>query len=170
MADDVLSGSLIIRELKRSGIDHILALPDITTSEGLLFPIASDKDFKLVRVCKEDEAIGISAGLSYGGKRSLVLFQNTGFFDSINAIRGVAAEFNLPILMMAGLLNRDTEVPLAQSKRYAIRIMEPIMDAMGIHHELIDTDADIERIGPTVERCFGNSEPVLMMIGRRPQK
>ncbi len=92
-----LNGAGIIAAIKASGIEYILSVPDIVTSAGLLAPIAKDKDLRLVRVCKEDECIGIATGLAYSDKRALVLIQHTGFLDSINAIRGVAVEYKQPI-------------------------------------------------------------------------
>ena len=100
-----LKGSGIIAAIKASGIEFILSVPDIVTSGGLLRPIARDPELKLIRVCKEDECIGIASGLSYCDKRALTLIQHTGFLDSINAIRGVAVEYGQPICMMIGLLS-----------------------------------------------------------------
>src|ERR1700722_20126767 len=93
-------GAAIIAAIKRAGVQFVLSVPDIVTSAGLLFPIAADHTLKLVRVCKEDEAVAISAGLSFCGKRSLLLIQHTGLLDSINAIRGVAVQYGLPVVMM----------------------------------------------------------------------
>ena len=62
--DGELKGSSIIAAIKASGIKFILSVPDIVTSGGLLRPIARDASFKLIRVCKEDECIGIAAGLA----------------------------------------------------------------------------------------------------------
>ena len=59
-----LKGSSIIAAIKASGIKFILSVPDIVTSGGLLRPIARDASFTLIRVCKEDECIGIAAGLA----------------------------------------------------------------------------------------------------------
>jgi hypothetical protein len=99
-----LSGAGIIAAIKESGVEFILSVPDIVTSGSLLRPIARDPQFRLIRVCKEDECIGIASGLYYCGKRALALIQHTGFLDSINAIRGVAVEYAQPICMMIGLL------------------------------------------------------------------
>ena len=131
-----LSGAGIIAAIKASGIEYILSVPDIVTSAGLLAPIAQDKDLRLVRVCKEDECIGIATGLAYSDKRALVLIQHTGFLDSINAIRGVAVEYKQPICMMIGLLQHDPEKAPKESPRYGVRIVEPILDDMGIAHHL----------------------------------
>src|SRR5262245_31151216 len=108
VTDEVaLSGEKIIAALKRASVEYILSVPDIHTSLGLLRPIATDKELRLIRVCKEDECIGIASGLSYSDKRALILIQYTGFLDSLNAIRAVAVEYQQPICMMVGLLGHE---------------------------------------------------------------
>jgi sulfopyruvate decarboxylase subunit alpha len=163
-----LKGSGIIAAIKASGVEYILSVPDIVTSGGLLRPIARDPAFKLIRVCKEDECIGIASGLSYCDKRALSLIQHTGFLDSINAIRGVAVEYAQPICMMIGLLQHDPYKAPRESPRYGVRIVEPILDAMGIPHHLINEDADVAKIKPAIEDAYAKSHPVAFLIGRRP--
>jgi sulfopyruvate decarboxylase TPP-binding subunit len=163
-----LSGAAIIAAIKLSGVEYILSVPDITTSSGLLAPIAQDKTLRLIRVCKEDECIGIASGLSYSDKRALILIQHTGFLDSINAIRGVAVEYKQPICMMIGLLQHDPEKTPRQSPRYGVRIVEPILDDMGIAHHLLSLDADVTKIQPAIDNAYRQSHPVAFLIGRSP--
>lgn len=170
-ADDTqvaLTGSKIITAIKQSGVEFILAVPDIVTSKGLLFPIAADKELRLVRVCKEDECVGIASGLSYSDRRALILIQYTGFLDSLNAIRAVAVEYKQPIVMMVGLLGHEPERLPTESGRYGVRIIEPICDAMGIPHHLISQDSDVAKIKPAIEKAYTDSFPVALLIGRRP--
>ena len=163
-----LAGRNIIDAIVASGIDFVVSVPDITTSEGLLRQLAPMQAPRLIRVCKEDEGIGICAGLAYTGKRSLLLIQQTGMLDSINAIRGVAVEYALPICMMVGLLEKEPGVPPRQSKRYGVRIVEPILDAMGIPYHEIEEDADVGKIRPAIDEAYAASRPVVLLIGRRP--
>jgi sulfopyruvate decarboxylase subunit alpha len=166
---DRLRGSAIIAAIKASGIDHVVSVPDITTSEGLLRPLAEDPTITLVRVCKEDEGVAICLGLAYCGKRALLLIQNTGFLDSINALRGIAVEYGEPICLMIGLLARDRDRPPSQSRRLGIRICEPILDAMGIDHHLIESDADVALIQPAIAAAYETSRPLALLIGRSPE-
>jgi sulfopyruvate decarboxylase TPP-binding subunit len=163
-----LKGSPIVAAIKASGIEYILSVPDIVTSRGLLRPIARDRELKLIRVCKEDECIGIASGLYYCGKRALSLIQYTGFLDSINAIRGVGVEYKQPICMMIGLLGHDPHTTPRNSPRYGVRIIEPILDAMGIPHHLINEEPDVAKIRPAIEDAYAKSYPVALLIGRRP--
>jgi sulfopyruvate decarboxylase subunit alpha len=163
-----LHGKNIIAAIKASGVEFILSVPDIVTSSGLLRPIANDPTLRLVRVCKEDECVGIASGLTYCGKRALILIQYTGFLDSLNAIRAVAVEYKQPICMMVGLLGHEPERAPMQSGRYGVRIIQPICDAMGIPHTLIRQDSDVAKIKPAIEKAYADSFPVAMLIGRRP--
>ena len=163
-----LSGESIIREIKASGIEFVVSVPDITTSEGLLRRLAAGSDPRLIRICKEDEGVAICAGLANTGKRSLLLIQQTGLLDSINAVRGVAVEYELPICMMVGLLEKEVGVPPRQSKRYGVRIVEPILDAMGISYHNIEAQADVAKICPAIDEAYKQSKPTVLLIGQRP--
>jgi sulfopyruvate decarboxylase subunit alpha len=164
----VLTGASILREIKASDIAFVVSVPDITTSEGLLRPLAREATPRLIRVCKEDEGVGICAGLAHCDKRALLLIQQTGMLDSINAMRGVAVEYALPICMMVGLLEKEPDLRPRESKRYGVRIVEPILDAMGIAYHEIESDADLGLIRPAIENAYATSSPVVLLIGRRP--
>jgi len=166
--EGLLRGSSIIAEIKASRIEFVLSVPDITTSEGLLRPISQSTALRLVCVCKEDEGVGICAGLSYAGRRALLLIQQTGLLDSLNAVRGVAVEYGLPICMMVGLLEKEPGIPPMQSRRYGVRIVEPILDAMGIAYHEIEEEADVAKIRPAIDDAYAQSRPVVLLVGRRP--
>ena len=73
-----------------------------------------------------------------------------------------------PVCMMVGLLGKEPGVAPTQSKRYGLRIVEPILDAMQIEHELIEAPEEVDKIVPTVEHAYETSLPVVMLIGREP--
>jgi sulfopyruvate decarboxylase TPP-binding subunit len=164
-----LRGPQIVTEIKKAGVSHILSVPDLHTSKGLLHPISVDPDLKHIRVCKEDECLGIAAGLTYGNLRSLILIQYTGFLYAMNAIRGVAIEQKLSVCMMIGLLGKEPGVLPIESRRYGVRIIEPILDVLGIPHTCIETDADTPRISAAIDEAWRTSRPTAILIGGRPE-
>jgi sulfopyruvate decarboxylase subunit beta len=164
-----LSANEIIKEIKRADIRFVVALPDRTTSEHLLKPMLRDPELKVVQVCKEDEGVSICSGLYATGHRALLLIQYTGLLDSINSLRGGAIEGQNPVCMMVGLLGKEPGVAPTQSKRYGLRIVEPILDAMGIEHHLIEQPEDVTKIAPAVARAYERSLPVVLLIGREPR-
>lgn len=163
-----LSGAAIVRAVKDAGVEYVLSVPDLHTSEGVLKRIVADNELKLVRVCKEDECFGIAAGLTYGDKRSLILIQYTGFLYAMNAIRAIACEHSMPVVMMIGLLSKEPDVPPRQSKKFGVAITEPMLDVLGITQHYIDTDDDLGKIKPAIEKAYATSTPVALLIGRRP--
>lgn len=169
MHDHVLRGAAIIEAIKQSGIEFVVSVPDIVTSEGLLRPLASDKQLKLIRVCKEDEGVSICAALAVCDRRALLLIQNTGLFDSINALRAIGVEYRQPVCMMVGLQGKEPDLVPAQSAKYSVRIVEPMLDVMGIEHHLLHAGADIPKIRPAIDKAYADSFPVVMLIGRSPQ-
>ncbi len=166
--NDTLRGSSIIAAIKSAGINIVLSVPDIWTSKGLLFPIANDKELRLIRVCKEDEAVGITAGLYFCGQRAVSLIQSTGLLDSLNAMRAMGLEYRQPICMLVGLLGKEPDVAPKDSKKVGVSIIEPVLDAMGITHHLIETEADVPKIKPAIDAAYAKPEPLVLLIGRRP--
>jgi sulfopyruvate decarboxylase subunit alpha len=166
---DPVRGSSIIAAVKSAGISTVITVPDITTSDGLLRPISNDAQLRHINVCKEDECIGISAGLSFAGERALILIQNTGFLDSINAIRAVGVEYEMPICLMVGLLGKQAGEAPTEARNYGVRIVEPILDAMGIPHALIETEDDVAQIAPAIEAAYKTSRPTALLIGQSPE-
>jgi sulfopyruvate decarboxylase TPP-binding subunit len=164
-----LKASEIINEVKRAGIRFVVALPDRVTSEHLLKPMLKDPELRVVQVCKEDEGVSICSGLFAAGHRALLLIQYTGLLDSLNAMRGVAVEGKNPVCFMVGLLGKEPGVPPTQDKRYGLRIVEPILDAMQVEHCLIETGGDVDKIAHAVERAYKRLAPVVMLIGREPE-
>jgi sulfopyruvate decarboxylase TPP-binding subunit len=89
VAREAVRGVEVISALKESGIGIVVALPDIVTSDHLLWPISQDPEFRLIRICKEDEGVSICAGLAFAGRRAVLLMQHTGLLDSLNAVRAI---------------------------------------------------------------------------------
>ena len=169
MADYPLTADAIKNQFKRAGIRFVVALPDRVTSHYLLKGILADQDFHVVQVCKEDEGISICSGLYAAGHKSVFMMQYTGFLDSINAIRGVAVEGHFPVCMVVGLLGKEPDVAPTRSKKFGVKIIEPILDVMGITHHLIERDADANQIGPVIDKSFATSSPSAILIGREPR-
>ena len=169
MADYPLTAAAIKNEIKRAGVHFIVALPDRVTSHYLLKGMLNDDDFRVVQVCKEDEGVSICSGLYAAGKKSVLMMQYTGLLDSVNALRGIAVEGRFPICMIVGLLGKELDVAPQQSKKLGVKIIEPILDTLGIAHDLVERDGDTGKIAPAIETAFNNSFPRAILIGREPR-
>lgn len=143
-----------------------MAVPDIVTSNGLLWPLSRDPAFRLVRLCKEDEGVSICAGLAAAGRRSVLLMQQTGLMDSLNAIRAIAVEYAQPVCMVVGLQGKEPERTAEGSDRYGVRIVPAILDAMGIDRIAIEGPGDEAALASSIARAYARSRPMAALIGR----
>ena len=163
------SGARIISLIKQAGVREIVAVPDIVTSDGLLWPISEDPDFRLTRICKEDEGVSICAAMSYNGTRAVLMMQQTGLMDSLNAIRAIGIDYARPVVMLVGLQGKELDVHPDQSQVYGVRIVRPILDVMEISHSLIENPDDVDHIPDAISRAYENSQPHIFLIGRAPE-
>ena len=162
------SGRRIINGLIAAGVRFVAAVPDIVTSEGLLWPISSERQLRLIRVCKEDEGVSICAAMSYNNTRSVLLMQQTGLLDSLNAIRAIGVDYGLPVVMLVGLQGKEPHLPPDRSTSFGVRIVRPILDVMGIEHSVVETDRDVDAIEHGIEVAYAESRPRVFLIGREP--
>lgn len=168
LSNTELRGAAILAALDEAGIDYVVSVPDLTTSEGVLRPLAARGKPKLLRICREEEGVGICAGLAAAGKRGVLLIQYTGFLASMNALRAIAMEYRQPICMLIGLLFDDAPEDPRQSRNYGVNRMIPLLETLGMRHLLVRNDEDASAIAPALTHAFGANEPVAILITRYP--
>src|SRR2546426_5710607 len=83
---------IVYHALKQSGVKLISALPE-TWLVHLINMAEADPDTTLVRLTREEEAIGISAGGHLAGVRSGLLMQKQGFLSAGNSILSLAVPY-----------------------------------------------------------------------------
>ena len=157
----VLHPPALINELKKNNISHIVWLPDSETN-FMYQMLQAEPSIDLVPVCREGETMAIAAGLWVGGKKPVVLIQNTGIFESGDSIRGLGLDINQPLVMLIGYRGWTRRGATPDS---AARFTEHILHAWGINYYLIETDEDADRIGLAVEEADRTQRPVGVLIG-----
>ena len=99
MPVSVSSSQLIFDALKACDIRLFSALPE-TWLVHLIRMAEDDPEVTLVRLAKEEEGVGISAGAHLAGVKSAMLMQNHGFLASVNGIVSLAHLYKIPLLML----------------------------------------------------------------------
>src|SRR5215831_13187440 len=93
------SSKAIFDALKNCDVRLLSALPE-TWLVHLIRMAEEDPETVLVRLAKEEEGVGISAGAHLAGVKSAMLMQNHGFLASINGIVSCAQLYRIPLLML----------------------------------------------------------------------
>ena len=99
MPVSVTSSQVVYDSLKGCGVSLLSALPE-TWLVHLIRLAEDDPGMTLVRLAKEEEGVGISAGAHMAGVKSAMLMQNHGFLQSVNGIVSCAQLFRIPLLML----------------------------------------------------------------------
>lgn len=166
---ETIRGEAIIQSLVKSQVDFVVALPDIVTCDTVLWPLSRREAPRLIPVCKEDEGVSICAALSYCERRAVLLMQHTGFLDSVNAIRAIAAEYQLPVVMIVGLQGMEADTPPASSAKLGIRCLEPICDSLDIRFDYLAANGDEAIIPTAIETAYAGSAPLVLFVPYPPE-
>ena len=151
----------ILDQLHENGVTHVVWLPDTETS-FMFKELSHDPALDVVSVCREAETMAIAAGLWVGGKKPVVMIQNTGLFESGDSVRGLALDIGFPMVMFVGYRGWTRHGVTRDS---AARYTEPILHAWGISYYLIESDADAGRITSAFEEARRTERPVACLIG-----
>jgi sulfopyruvate decarboxylase TPP-binding subunit len=89
----------VFNYLLKNGVKNFIGVPDSTMKyfidEGL-------KKNKILITTREEEAIGIAAGMSMSRSNSLVFMQNAGFANSISTITSLVQLYKIPMIFLIG--------------------------------------------------------------------
>ena len=151
----------VIDQFHKNGVTHVVWLPDSETS-FLYEEMLGDPDLELVQVAREGESIAVALGLWVGGKKPVVLIQNTGLFESGDSVRSIAVDAELPVVLMIGYRGWTRHGVTNDS---AARFTEPILNAWGIEYYLVESDEDVERITLCFEQAEKTQKPVACLFG-----
>ena len=150
--------------LKASGVRLISALPE-TWLVHLIRLADDDPEMTLVRLAKEEEGVGISAGAHLAGVRSAMLMQNHGFLASINGIVSCAQLYHIPLLMLisyrGGLGERDPWQTEGGG------VTEDVLRALRIPFSPLDrADQVAPRIAQAQTLALSANKPVALLLCR----
>jgi len=162
ISNSALEAGAVLDELGRCGVTHVVWLPDSET--GYMYEAMLESPLTLVPVCREGESIAIAAGLIMGGKRPVVLIQSTGFFESGDSVRGLALDLHLPLVFMIGY--RGYAGQGRQPSDSAARFLEPILDAWGIPHYVVESNATCHHISAAHSQATATRHPVAVLMGK----
>ena len=164
MPVSINSSRAIYDALKACGIRLVSALPE-TWLVHLIRMAEDDPEMILVRLAKEEEGVGISAGAHFAGVNSAMLMQNHGFLASINGIVSFALLYRIPLLMLISYRGSFGERDPWQTQ--GGNVTEPLLRALGIPYFCLQSVESVPiRIKQAQELCASSLQPVALLLTR----
>ncbi|MBV8083503.1 MAG: hypothetical protein JO247_01685 [Chloroflexi bacterium] len=159
-----VAAGAVVDTLLACGVTHAVWLVDSET--GALYEALSAAEqagrLKTIAICREGEAIPVSLGLLMGGKKPVIIIQNTGFFESGDSLRGQAIDFELPLVLMIGYCGYKAN-PTERNDSAAI-YLEPVLDGYGIPHSLMSAANFRELIPGAFDQARDRKGPVAVLV------
>jgi len=164
MPVSVESSQVVYDALKACGVELVSALPE-TWLVHLIRLADDDPEMILVRIAKEEEGVGLSAGAHFAGKRSAMLMQNHGFLASINGIVSGAQLFRIPLLMLISDRGSFGEPDPWQTEGGLVT--EHLLDALRIPFDRLDSQEQVpHRVAKAMTLAHASNRPVALLLGR----
>jgi sulfopyruvate decarboxylase TPP-binding subunit len=161
---DGIGAGAVVDALVACGVTHVVWLVDSET--GALYDAltSAQQEGRLttIPICREGEAIAVSLGLLIGGRKPVVIIQNTGLFESGDSLRGQAIDFELPIVMMIGY--RGWKADRSMVTDSAATYLEPVLDAYGVPHHLLSGANFRELIPNAFRQAEERKAPVAILV------
>ena len=158
------NSQIVFDALKACGVRMISALPE-TWLVHLIRLADDDPEVTLVRLAKEEEGVGISAGAHLAGVKSAMLMQNHGFLASVNGIVSCAQLYRIPLLMLISHRGEFGERDPWQTEGGGVT--EHVLQALRIPFAYLDSpDHVAHRIRKAQTLAYSSNKPVALLLCR----
>ena len=151
--------------LLQHGVTHAVGLPD-NLCRSLFQKLEEEPSIELIHVSREGEAFAIAAGLHIGGKKPVVIIQNTGLLESGDALRGTSWRMSIPQVILLGYRGYASLSSDSSRKDSVAEFTEPTLKAWNLPYKIMETDDDLDTISWAFERAETSALPAVAIIGK----
>jgi sulfopyruvate decarboxylase subunit alpha len=151
-----------VAALKGAGFDFFAGVP-CSLLKGLVSLLDRDEQARYVSATREDSALGMAAGAYLGGRRPMVLMQNSGLGVSVNALASLHTLYDIPVLLVISWRGEDR----SDAPEHWMRgeIMTPTLDLMKIPHRVLSAKEPMDQqIAWAKEQLDATKKPVALVV------
>ncbi len=148
----------VVNSLRRAGVDYVLNLP-CGKIKSLIYHLKEAFDF--LTLSREEEGVGISAGLYMAGRRPLMVIQSSGFGNCVNALMSLTTCYKLPLPILIswrGVFGEKIEAQKPMGK-----VLPKILRAMNIEYAVFD-GKNFDDIENFVAESYENNEIRVVLL------
>jgi sulfopyruvate decarboxylase subunit alpha len=143
----------IVKIIQDTGVDLVCSVP--CNLLGTIMAQLNAGPVRHVPVTREEEGVGIAAGAALAGKRPLLLMQNSGLGNCVNALASLTGLYELPLFLLMTHRGGVSERIAAQKPMGAAA--PRVLDALGIPSLLISKETDLEQLEASMRSAYADS-------------
>ncbi len=154
----------LVGGLKATGIRYVTHVPD-TPLGHLLRLMEADPEFDVTAATREEEAVGIAAGIALGGGRPVAMMQTSGLGNALNGLASLAVPYQVPLLLIVSQRGEAGEWNIVQVP--GGRMLRPALDALGIQHFTLTSEPEVDRtVRAAADLAFGTRFPAVLILSK----
>ncbi|QKV93102.1 sulfopyruvate decarboxylase subunit alpha [Streptomyces sp. NA02950] len=138
--------------------------PFFGTPCGILAPLYQrvEDEFGLRTVPREDNAVGVAAGAAMAGQSPVVMMQNSGLGQSVNALASLVVPYEIPLLLIVSL--RGILPDTTPENTVMGRLTEPLLSDLGIPAERLQADMLTAQVDRAHEIIHEQRRPAALLV------
>jgi phosphonopyruvate decarboxylase len=154
----VAAGAFVDR-LLAAGFDFFAGVPC-----SLVGPVIAELEHRGIYLgeTREDAALGVAAGAYLGGRRPVVIMQNSGLGVSLNALGSLHILYEVPVLLLVtwrGFQGRDAPEHLVMGAA-----LPGLLDLFGIPSRVPDAAAALADVDWAAAASASTRKPVALVV------
>ena len=159
-----MTGADLAAGLAARGFDFFTGVP-CSLIETVITALERDDVRPYLAAVREDAALGLAAGAYLGGRRPVVLMQNSGLGTSLNALASLSLLYRLPVLLVVtwrGHGGQDAPEHLLTGE-----ITPGLLDLLGIPYRVLGHDSVDACLDWATHTMTARSAPVAVVVPPR---
>lgn len=149
----------VVGILKNNNINFAATLP--CDRIKALLPLI-DGNFRTLSLTREENGVGICAGVYLGGGRPVMVIQSTGLGNMVNALLSLNLTYGIPLPVLASW--RGVYKESIEAQRHLGKSLPGILEAAGIHYTIARTQDELDKIDEAIRDSFTNLCPHVVLL------
>jgi len=156
-----VSGAELAALLDRHGFDFFTGVP-CSLVEDLITALERHPQAPWIPSVREDVAVGLAAGAWLGGRRPVVVMQNSGLGTSLNALASLSLMYGLPALLIVtwrGFAGQDAPEHILMGE-----ISPNLLDLLRVPYRVLRHDSADELLAWARRELDARETPVAILV------
>jgi phosphonopyruvate decarboxylase len=151
----MIQASDLLHQLAQRGFKLFTGVP-CSFIKPLINTAINSSDINYIGATNEGDAVAIACGSGLGGKRSVVMFQNSGLGNAVSPLTSLTATFRIPVLIITTWRGQPEQPPDEPQHELMGQITPRLFDLINIPWSEVSENED--DLAPTITRAMAHME------------
>jgi phosphonopyruvate decarboxylase len=151
----MIEASGLLHQLARRGFRLFTGVP-CSFIKPLINTALDSSDINYIGAANEGDAVAIACGSELGGRRSVVMFQNSGLGNAVSPLTSLTATFRIPVLILTTWRGQPGQSPDEPQHELMGRITPDLFGLMNIPCSEVSEKED--ELAPTLARALAHMD------------